>query len=67
MRTTQSIPKILQPVIRGQIPEELQLQVPERMTWNDISYVIGGAKNYARFLDIQRFVVTGDKTQWSFY
>lgn len=60
-------PGILRPVIGGQIPEGMPVETPEGITWKDISYVVGGAKNYARFLDSKGFVVTGDKTQWSFY
>jgi hypothetical protein len=45
--------------------ERAQLSPPEGFDWNGLTYIIGGIKNYARFLDSNGYVVTGEKAQWS--
>jgi len=57
--------KMLIPVENGQAPKGAKVKLPEGMTWKDISYLVGGAKNYAQFIDKNGFVVTGPKAQWS--
>jgi hypothetical protein len=38
-----------------------ELQLPEGYSWNDISYVIGGYKWKARFMDQNGFIITSPK------
>ena len=38
---------------------------PPGSSWADITYLIGGYKNYARFTDAQGYVMTGEQTNWS--
>ena len=56
---------MLTPVVDGMKPEAVNVEPPAGMTWADISYVIGGATTYARFLDTTGHVVTGPEAQWS--
>jgi len=57
--------KMLRPVENGQAPKGAKVNLPEGMEWKDISYLVGGAKNYAQFIDKNGFIVTGPKAQWS--
>lgn len=57
--------KMLRPVENGKTPDGITVNLPEGMTWNDISYLIGGDKNYARFTDAKGYVVTGQNAQYS--
>ncbi|MBI4823700.1 MAG: cytochrome c3 family protein [Nitrospirae bacterium] len=47
------------------------LPLPKGYTWDDISYVIGGHRWKARYMDKQGYIITGDKegkampTQWN--
>lgn len=58
----------LNPVIDGQPPEYPFSQVsdpPAGLTWDDISYVIGGYNWKARFVDQQGYIITGDAVQYN--
>ncbi|MBN1291308.1 MAG: hypothetical protein JXB48_05655 [Candidatus Latescibacteria bacterium] len=57
---------MLRAVEGGKAPEGTKVQLPEGMSWSDISYLIGGSKNYANFADSKGYVVTGDKAIYSF-
>ena len=57
--------KMLRPVENGKAPDGVSVNLPEGMTWNDITYLIGGDKNYARFTDAKGYVVTGQNAQYS--
>ena len=39
--------------------------VPDGYTWDDISYVIGGANWKARFIDLDGYIITGTNVQWN--
>ncbi len=54
----------LNPVLDGQPPVYPFSEVPdppEGYTWEDISYVIGGYKWKARFIDQDGYIITGDE------
>jgi hypothetical protein len=42
------------------------LEVPQGLTWDSVSYVIGGYNWKARFLDLDGWIVTGTDVQWNF-
>ncbi len=44
----------------GEAPEP-----PEGYTWDDISMVIGGFRWWARFIDLQGYVITGEAVQYN--
>lgn len=64
----------LMKVVDGQPPEFPFTDIPrtpEGYSWNDISYVIGGYKWKARFIDQEGFIITGEDeeatTQYDFF
>lgn len=57
--------KMLRPIVNGKSPDNTDVKPPEGKTWNDLSYLAGGAYYYARFIDSKGYVVTGPKAQWS--
>ncbi|MFO7661654.1 MAG: cytochrome c3 family protein [Chloroflexota bacterium] len=61
-------PWILTPVIDGQAPLLPSGEVrnpPEEMTWDDISYVVGGYHWKAHFVNQDGFLVTGEAAQFN--
>ena len=59
---------ILNPVSEGKAPDypfTRTLQLPEGISWSDVSYVVGGYEWKARFLDQQGYLVTGDAAQFN--
>ncbi len=56
---------MLRPVENGAAPHMVKVGLPEGKGWDGVSYVIGGARTYARFTDAKGYVVTGPKAQWS--
>lgn len=56
---------MLRPVEGGTFPEGAAVQVPEGYDGASITYLIGGANNYARFTDSKGYVITGPGAQWS--
>ncbi|MFC1509309.1 multiheme c-type cytochrome [Candidatus Omnitrophota bacterium] len=57
--------KMLRPVVGGKAPKGVKVKPPAGMKWDDISYLVGGDKNYARFVDSKGYVVTGEGANWS--
>ena len=57
--------KMLRPVVNGKAPKGTKAKPPMGMKWDDISYFVGGFKNYARFVDSKGYVVTGEGAHWS--
>ena len=57
--------KMLRPVEDAKAPAGIEVNLPDGMAWKDISYLTGGYKYYARFIDSKGYVVTGPKAQWS--
>lgn len=58
----------LTPVVDGEAPDFPFSEVsdpPEGLTWDDISYVVGGFQHKARFLDQDGFLVTGPAAQYN--
>ncbi|MFA6471208.1 MAG: multiheme c-type cytochrome [Candidatus Latescibacterota bacterium] len=57
--------KMLRQIVKGAAPDNAAVQPPEGKSWNDLSYIVGGACYYARFIDAKGYVITGPKAQWS--
>ena len=57
---------MLTPVVDGSIPgSAVTFKLPEGVTWEDISYLVGGATYYARYADANGFIMTGEAAQYS--
>lgn len=62
---THSHGKMLRSVRNGLPPEGVDVQPPDGTRWSDFSWLVGGNRNYARFIDMKGYVVTGRTAQWS--
>ncbi|MHB9028411.1 MAG: multiheme c-type cytochrome [Candidatus Latescibacterota bacterium] len=49
----------------GAAAKAANVSLPGGRGWNDFSYLVGGARTYARFIDSKGYVVTGPQAQWS--
>jgi hypothetical protein len=57
--------KMLRPVAGGMAAQAANVSLPGGKSWSDFSYLVGGARTYARFIDTKGYVVTGPQAQWS--
>jgi len=56
---------MLRPVAGGTAAQAANISLPGGKGWGDFSYLAGGARVYARFIDTKGYVVTGPQAQWS--